>query len=61
VPDEAPVTAGLCGQPHYDHTESVCTEPAGHYRRDRDSHAGPLIIDGRQRGVAVWDEPEPPR
>ena len=48
---------GLCGLPHYDHPESRCTEPAGHYRRDRDSHAAPLIIDGRQRGAVVWDEP----
>lgn len=52
------MTTDQCGQPHYRHTESVCTEPAGHYRRDIDSHAGPLIIDGRRCGAVAWDEPE---
>jgi hypothetical protein len=47
-----------CGTPHYQHPQTLCTEPAGHYRRDRDSHAGQLIINGRVCGVAVWDEPE---
>lgn len=55
------MTTERCGQPHHDHPESVCTEPAGHYRRERDPHAGPLIIDGRQCGGVAWDEPEPPR
>lgn len=52
------MTANLCGQPHYRHTESLCTEPAGHYVRERDPHAGPLIIDGRECGGLAWDEPE---
>lgn len=52
------MTSPLCGQPHYDYPETLCTQPAGHYRRDRDPHAGPLIIDGRERGGAAWDEPE---
>ena len=51
------MTADLCGQPHYRYTESLCTEPAGHYVRERDPHAGPLIIDGVQRGGLAWDEP----
>lgn len=51
-------TTTLCGQPHYRYTESRCTEPAGHYVRDRDPHAAPLIIDGRERGGIAWDEPE---
>ncbi|WP_432136797.1 helix-turn-helix domain-containing protein [Streptomyces sp. bgisy154] len=53
------MTAPLCGTPHHRHPETVCTEPAGHYIRDRDPHAGPLILDGRQRGAAAWDEPAP--
>ena len=40
------MTTNPCGQPHYRYTESVCTEPAGHYQRERDPHAGPLIIGG---------------
>jgi hypothetical protein len=51
----------LCGLPHYTYTESLCIEPAGHYRRDRDPHAGPLIIDGRECGGIAWDEPERPQ
>lgn len=51
------MTTTPCGQPHYRYTESVCTEPAGHYQRERDPHAGPLIIDGVQRGGLAWDEP----
>ena len=52
----------LCGTPHYDYPETLCTEPAGHYVRDRDPHAGPLIVDGREIGGAAWDEPQhPPR
>lgn len=47
----------LCGQPHYDYPESVCAEPAGHYRRDRDSHAAQLVIGGRECGAVGWDEP----
>lgn len=50
----------LCGQPHYTWPETVCTEPAGHYRRETDPHAGPLIINGRQRGGCAWDEPDAP-
>jgi hypothetical protein len=50
----------LCGLPHYTYTESLCTEPAGHYRCDRDPHAGPLIIDGRECGGIAWDEPKEP-
>ncbi len=50
--------ADPCGQPHYDYPETLCTQPAGHYRLHRDPHAGPLIIDGRERGGAAWDEPE---
>ena len=49
---------GLCGARHHQHPDTVCTDPPGHYRRDRDSHAGPLIIDGRQCGAAAWDEPK---
>lgn len=52
------MTDDRCGLPHYDYPESTCTEPAGHYRRDRDPHAGPLIIDGRECGAVAWDEPE---
>lgn len=51
--------AAVCGLPHYQYTESTCTEPAGHYRRDVDPHAGPLIIDGQECGAVAWDEPEP--
>lgn len=51
------MTPDLCGQPHHRHTESICTEPAGHYVRERDPHAGPLIIDGRKCGGVAWDEP----
>lgn len=47
-----------CGTPHHHYPETLCTEPPGHYRPDRDSHAGPLIIDGRECGAAVWDEPK---
>ncbi|GAA3852165.1 hypothetical protein GCM10023084_02940 [Streptomyces lacrimifluminis] len=54
------MTTGLCGQPHHDHPESVCTQPAHHYQPGSDSHAGPLIIDGRQQGAVAWDEPENP-
>lgn len=52
------MTDGLCGLPHYDYPESTCTQPAGHYRRDRDPHAAPLIIDGRECGAVAWDEPD---
>lgn len=52
------MTVPTCGTPHYDYSESLCTEPAGHYIRDRDPHAAPLIIDGRERGGLAWDEPE---
>ncbi|MFF4791884.1 hypothetical protein ACFY2M_19445 [Streptomyces sp. NPDC001276] len=52
------MTDSLCGRPHYQHPETLCTEPAGHYQPDRDPHAGPLIIDGRQCGGAAWDEPK---
>jgi hypothetical protein len=50
------MTDQLCGQPHYDHPESTCAEPAGHYRPGSAPHAGPLVIDGRQGGAAAWDE-----
>ena len=49
--------ADPCGQPHYDYPETLCTQPAGHYRRDRDPHGGPLIINGAECGGAAWDEP----
>jgi hypothetical protein len=52
------MTGPLCGARHHHYPDTLCTEPAGHYVRDRDSHAGPLIIDGRERGGAAWDEPE---
>ncbi|MEU4051305.1 hypothetical protein AB0F09_19160 [Streptomyces olivaceus] len=52
------MTGPLCGAPHHDHPETLCTQPARHYRRDRDPHGGPLIIDGRERGSAAWDEPQ---
>lgn len=48
---------GLCGAPHHQHPETLCTQPAGHYQPDRDPHAGPLILDGRIIGGAAWDEP----
>jgi hypothetical protein len=48
----------LCGLPHYTWPETVCTEPAGHYRPNTDPHGGPLIIDGRHRGGCAWDEPD---
>ena len=51
--------ADLCGQPHHDYPETLCTQPAGHYRRDRDPHGGPLIINGFECGGAAWDEPDP--
>ncbi len=51
------MTGRLCGQPHHDHPETLCTERAGHYQPERDPHAGPLIIDGRQVGGVAWDEP----
>jgi hypothetical protein len=47
-----------CGAPHHLYPDTLCTEPAGHYRRDRDPHAGPLIVGGRERGGAAWDEPK---
>lgn len=52
------MTGPLCGLPHYQHTESLCTQPADHYQRDRDPHAGPLIINGHHCGGLAWDEPE---
>lgn len=52
------MSESLCGTPHYRYPDTLCTEPAGHYVRDRDPHAGPLIIDGRQLGGAAWDEPK---
>jgi hypothetical protein len=52
------VTGPRCGTPHHHHPETLCTQPAGHYVRDRDPHAGPLIIDGRHIGGAAWDEPK---
>jgi hypothetical protein len=54
------VTGPLCGLPHYQYTESTCTEPAGHYQRDTNPHAGPLTINGRTCGGLAWDEPEQP-
>lgn len=50
----------LCGLPHYTWPETVCTEPDGHYRPELDPHAGPLVIDGRQRGGCSWDQPTQP-
>jgi len=52
------VTEPRCGTPHHRYPDTLCTEPAGHYQPDRDPHAGPLIIDGRQAGAAAWDEPK---
>ena len=52
------MTDPVCGRPHYDYPETLCTEPAGHYRRDQNPHAGPLILDGRECGGAAWDEPK---
>ncbi|MCM8552265.1 hypothetical protein [Streptomyces sp. STCH 565 A] len=52
------MTSPLCGAPHHDHPDTLCTQPADHYRRDRDPHGGPLIIDGRECGGAAWDEPQ---
>jgi hypothetical protein len=52
------VNTPSCGAPHHLYPDTLCTEPAGHYRRDRDPHAGPLIVDGRERGGAAWDEPK---
>lgn len=52
--------APTCGTPHYTYTESRCTEPAGHYQRERDCHAAPLIINGRECGAVAWDEPKEP-
>jgi hypothetical protein len=49
-----------CGLPHYTWPETVCTEPDGHYRPNIDPHAGPLIIDGHQRGGCAWDQPMQP-
>ncbi|GGW15817.1 hypothetical protein GCM10018980_51410 [Streptomyces capoamus] len=49
--------ADRCGARHHQYPDTVCTEPPGHYRRDVDPHAGPLVIDGRERGGAAWDEP----
>lgn len=51
-------TQPQCGQPHYQYIETLCTQPAGHYRRSGDPHGGPLIIDGRVCGGAAWDEPK---
>lgn len=48
----------LCGAPHHRHPDTLCTEPAGYYRRAVDPHAGPLILNGVECGVAAWDEPE---
>ncbi|MDX3398414.1 hypothetical protein [Streptomyces sp. ME01-18h] len=55
--DAALLAARSCGAPHHLYPETLCTEPADHYVRDRDSHAGPLIISGRECGGAAWDEP----
>lgn len=52
------MTDQQCGASHHRFPETLCIEPAGHYRPDRDPHAGPLIIDGRERGGAAWDEPK---
>jgi hypothetical protein len=46
-----------CGARHYQHPDTVCTEPGGHYQRATDPHAGPLILDGRECGRVAWDEP----
>lgn len=48
----------ICGTRHHDYPQTVCTEPPGHYRRDRDPHAGLLVIDGQECGGAAWDEPK---
>ncbi|CAL9369571.1 hypothetical protein [Streptomyces sp. enrichment culture] len=52
------MTGPLCGAAHHLHPDTLCTQAAGHYRRDRDPHGGPLIIDGRECGGAAWDEPQ---
>jgi hypothetical protein len=51
-------TPTTCGQPHHNYPETLCTELAGHYIRDRDPHAGPLVVAGREIGGAAWDEPK---
>ena len=48
----------VCGVRHHRHPDTVCTRPPGHYQPDRDPHAGPLIIGGRECGGAAWDEPK---
>lgn len=54
---EAKRQRAVCGQPHCCYPESLCTRPAGHYRRGRDSHAAPLTVNGHKVGAVVWDEP----
>jgi len=53
-----PTTNPQCGHPHHQYPETLCTEPAGHYIPDREPHAGPLVIGGREVGGAAWDEPK---
>jgi hypothetical protein len=53
VTDPTPAPA-VCGTAHYDHPETVCTEPPRH----RLPHSGPLIIDGLHCGGAAWDDPD---
>ncbi|GHI91301.1 hypothetical protein [Streptomyces olivaceus] len=53
-----PSAGSSCGAPHHLYPETLCTEPAGHYVRDRHPHGGPLIISGRECGGAAWDEPQ---
>lgn len=49
--------ANECGARHHDHTQTVCTEPFGHYRPGVDPHAGPLVVNGKEIGRASWDQP----
>jgi hypothetical protein len=54
---ELPEPAAECGTRHYQHPDTVCTEPSGHYQRATDPHAGPLILDSQECGRVAWDEP----
>ena len=51
-----PDADALCGLPHRDWPETVCTQPAGRHGRDQSGeiHAGPLVIGGRECGAAAW-------
>jgi hypothetical protein len=53
VTDQSP--PAVCGLPHHAYPQTRCTQPAGH----TGPHAGPWIVDGRERGAAGWDTPSP--